>query len=54
MSVGGQPGSDSLRDRRDHRLDLGGPVHYVDFGGRTEGPTFVLSTASAARTSTGS
>jgi len=31
-----------LRDGRDRRIDLGGPVHYVDFGGRADGPTFVL------------
>jgi pimeloyl-ACP methyl ester carboxylesterase len=25
-----------------HYADLRGPVHYVDFGGRADGPTFVL------------
>ncbi len=37
-----QPGGGPVRDGRDRRVDLGGPVHYVDFGGRGDGPTFVL------------
>ena len=36
------PGADATRDGRDRRVDLGGPVHYVDFGGNDAGPTFVL------------
>ncbi len=36
------PGADATRDGRDRAVDLGGPVHYVDFGGNADGPTFVL------------
>jgi pimeloyl-ACP methyl ester carboxylesterase len=32
----------SLRDERGRTVDLGGPVHYVDFGGAPTGLTFVL------------
>lgn len=35
-------GTGPVQDGRDRRVDLGGPVHYVDFGGRSDGPTFVL------------
>src|SRR4051794_7273886 len=34
--------SGSVRDDRGRTVDLGGPVHYVDFGGEPAGPTFVL------------
>jgi pimeloyl-ACP methyl ester carboxylesterase len=33
---------DTRRHGRDRRIDLGEPVHYVDFGGRAGGPVFVL------------
>lgn len=42
MSTREQHGDGPVRDERDGRVDLGGPVHYVDFGGRADGPTFVL------------
>lgn len=42
MSAPQQPGGAPPRDGHDRRVDLGGPVHYVDFGGRADGPTFVL------------
>jgi pimeloyl-ACP methyl ester carboxylesterase len=35
-------GGGAVPDGRDRRVDLGGPVHYVDFGGLPDGPTFVL------------
>ncbi|MCY7340562.1 MAG: alpha/beta hydrolase [Pseudonocardia sp.] len=35
-------GTGPVQDGHDRRIDLGGPVHYVDFGGRPDGPTFVL------------
>ena len=33
---------DATGPGRSTTVDLGGPVHYVDFGGTEEGPTVVL------------
>ncbi len=42
MSGAEPPGPGAVHDGRDRRVDLGGPVHFVDFGGHRGGPTFVL------------